>query len=420
MKEHSDERLNLAGFLLVSILGLAAGAGLGVGLSQDFATGLSGPSTDLTQSAAHGVWSTTSQKYQKRSGETRSSLRGLRAPDSQPPPQESSTEDSPGDQQRPLHGPTDSKTPQPAPSPRSRRAAKENIRVAVIDTGVDSFHPELADFIERESAWDFITDAPRADDSHGHGTHIAGLIVREAKVSNLKIIPLRYYADGLSGGEALRHSIRAFYRAIALGVDVINYSGGGAKPSREELDALRAANAAGILVVAASGNEGSDADHAPFYPASYGLPNLISVTATNSARELLPTSNWGKSSVQLAAVGEDLVSTLPGGRSGKMTGTSQATALVTGAAVRLIAELRRRDLDVSPEMLRAALEISGTREAQLIGRTTSARFFELEQVLRRREAGWQREPTGSSLGQWRKNVAHRILRSSERDVAQFD
>ncbi|HRK07603.1 MAG TPA: S8 family serine peptidase [Pseudobdellovibrionaceae bacterium] len=413
MQEANDEKLNLAGFLLVSILGLAAGAGIGVGFGPDWDPK---PSSTLTQSATRGGISNAASGEKQTSSVRWPTLRGLRSPDSVPQhPADPRTTTPPNSDSIPQQ-----RHEQPAKPPGEAKKSRAPVRVAVIDTGIDSQHPELAEYIESDSAWDFVTDEPRANDPHGHGTHIAGLIVREAKVKNLKLIPLRYYEEGLSGGEALRHSVRAFHRAIALGVDVINYSGGGARPHKDELAALRAANAAGILVVAASGNEGSDADQAPFYPASYGLPNLISVTATNSARELLPTSNWGRASVQLATFGEDLISTLPGGRSGKMTGTSQATALATAAAVRLIADLRQRDLDTSPEMLRAALEVSGAREPRLMGRTATARFFDQEQVLRRREAAWQREPTGTSLSQWRRSVALRIQASHNQDVARSD
>jgi major intracellular serine protease len=426
-KEPNDEKLNLAGFLLVSILGLAAGAGIGFGsgfefgfgfgLEQEFQVQPRHPMKADTSSALRGTWIPSRAAKEKGSPSFGSSLRGLRGPDSIP----SAKEFSP----KPLRPSKEEIQPQPASPPqpsRDRATPKGQVRVAVIDTGIDHQHPELAAYIEKESAWDFVSGTAGADDAHGHGTHIAGLIVREAKVQNLKLIPLRYYAEGLSGGDALRFSVRAFYRAIALKVDVINYSGGGARPSREELEALRAANAAGILVVAASGNEGSDADQAPFYPASYGLPNLISVTATNAARELLPTSNWGRASVQLATAGEDLLSTLPGGREGKMTGTSQATARATAAAVRLIAELRTQNLDTSPEMVRAALEVSGTREPRLAGRTANARFLDQEQVLLRREAGWQREPSGISLSQWRavieKSSAVRRARDVQQDIAR--
>ena len=405
----SDEKINLAGFLLVSILGLAAGAGIGIGLSSDLRFGAPSANSEKhgaieARAGLKGVW-TPSDSEKARMNRTRNLVpRGLRAPDSVP----DSNEIEMDFQARPPTEDLKPQGPQSAPPKRSspgRAEAQPPVRVAVIDTGIDFDHPELAAHIEKESAWDFVSETPNAKDPHGHGTHIAGLIVREAKLPQLKLIPLRYYADGLNGGDALRLSVRAFYRAIALKVDIINYSGGGARPSREELDALRAANAAGILVVAASGNEGSNADRDPFYPASYALPNLISVTATSASGDLLPTSNWGRGSVQMATVGEDLVSTLPGGREGKMTGTSQATALVTAAAVRLIADLKARDLDTSPELLRAALEVSGSRESRLEGRTASARFFDQDQVLRRKDAGWQRRPSGAGLQKWRAAIA---------------
>ncbi|MGE3387239.1 MAG: S8 family serine peptidase, partial [Bdellovibrionales bacterium] len=108
-------------------------------------------------------------------------------------------------------------------------------------------------------------------------------------------------------------------------------------PSPEERRAVELAQKQGILFVAAAGNERSNSDVKAYYPADYDLTNVISVTAIDKRKTVLPTSNYGESSVDIAAPGNDIYSTLPKGQYGYMTGTSQATAFVTGVAALVMA-----------------------------------------------------------------------------------
>ena len=122
---------------------------------------------------------------------------------------------------------------------------------------------------------------------------------------------------------------------------IINYSGGGPQQNSREEAALKLAAKSGILVVAAAGNERANADHFGFYPAGYHLPNILSVAAVDQVGNLLPSSNYGVNSVRLAAPGLQILSTLPQNQFGAMTGTSQATALVTKTAVLLYSQQKK-------------------------------------------------------------------------------
>jgi len=117
-------------------------------------------------------------------------------------------------------------------------------------------------------------------------------------------------------------------------VAIINYSGGGPEPSTAEQKILKEAESKGILVVAAAGNEKSNIDikKNAYYPASYGLSNIITVGAHDEFNKVIASSNWGSKSVDIAAPGFRIKSALPGNGAGVMTGTSQATAFVTGVA----------------------------------------------------------------------------------------
>lgn len=249
-----------------------------------------------------------------------------------------------------------------------------DIRVAIIDTGVDVRHHDLNaniwknpgetgtdkngkpketngidddgnGFVDDINGWDFATSSPRVVDSHGHGTHIAGIIgaVGGNGIGVVGVCPkvslmvLKYYDPNAKGNDNLKNTIRAIKYAVDNGAHIINYSGGGTEPNDDEFKAIQYAREKGVLVVAAAGNEKSNSDLAPYYPADYNLDNIISVTAIDSYARVLNSSNYGTKSVHIAAPGKDIYSTLPGNQGGTMTGTSQATAFVSGVAALILA-----------------------------------------------------------------------------------
>lgn len=225
----------------------------------------------------------------------------------------------------------------------------KDVVVAVIDSGIDPSHRDLEGQLwcdpKRSGCtygWDFVTNQPNPADAHGHGTHVAGIIAaahdQRSHVAGLatraRIMAIRYYSDANTGSENLKNTVRAINYAVDHGARIINYSGGGPEFSEQEYLALRRAEQQGILVVAAAGNEHQNIDLVEnyYYPSSYHLTNIVSVAATDIRNLPVPSSNWGQKRVDLFAPGENIYSTLPGDRFGYMTGTSQATAFVTGIA----------------------------------------------------------------------------------------
>ena len=217
------------------------------------------------------------------------------------------------------------------------------ITVAVIDTGVDYNHPDLATniwsnageianngidddgngFIDDIRGWDFVqADNDPMDFAH-HGTHVAGTIGASGNNGTggtgvcwtSTIMPLRVL--GSTGSGTTADIIAAIDYATANGAKVINMSLGGPGGSTGDLtdQAIARANAAGVLVVIAAGNDGTDNDTTPSYPAAYTQPNIIAVAATTQSDALASFSNFGATSVDIGAPGTSILSTVPPARS---------------------------------------------------------------------------------------------------------
>lgn len=245
--------------------------------------------------------------------------------------------------------------------------------VAVIDTGGDIHHPDLVNhlwtnpgetgiddkgrdkatngidddgngFIDDVHGWNFINNNSNLRDNHGHGTHIGGIISRVAPKARLMF--LKYYDPKSNPSSTISSAVRAIQYATRMGAKIINFSAGGRLPYAEEKAAIMKARDAGILFVAAAGNDGLNTDILPYYPASYGLSNILSVAAVDQKEKLLSTSNFGKRTVHIAAPGDAILSSLPHAQRGFMTGTSQATAFASGIAALLMSDRR---LKLSPE-----------------------------------------------------------------------
>lgn len=214
--------------------------------------------------------------------------------------------------------------------------------VAVIDSGVDYRHPDLASNIWINTAenptngldndgdgyvndyygYDFADNKSDPIDSGFHGTHVSGTI---AAVGNngIGVIGVNYQAKIMclrvsSDGESLPDSavIEAIQYATMMkerGVNVvaINESFGGGGSNSVDIAAMTSAGTAGIIFCTAAGNNSSDNDITAFYPASYRLPNQIVVAATDQNDALASFSNYGASTVDLGAPGVNILSLLP-------------------------------------------------------------------------------------------------------------
>jgi len=185
-------------------------------------------------------------------------------------------------------------------------------------------------------------------DDHFHGTHVSGTIgamgdngVGVAGVNwQVEIMPLKFL--DASGGGYESDAINALNYAVANGAVVSNNSWGGGGYSAAFQTAIQNAADKGHIFVAAAGNDGSNNDQYPFYPAGYNVDNVVSVAATDDSDKLAYFSNFGRTTVDLAAPGVNIYSTFPthltpamqqeglGPDYGTISGTSMATPHVTG------------------------------------------------------------------------------------------
>jgi subtilisin family serine protease len=250
--------------------------------------------------------------------------------------------------------------------------------VAVIDTGIDNSHPFLINNLyiskgrsnNNNYGRDFSkgrSSIYRPTDRHGHGTHISGII--KSVFPDVDILTLKYYDAKASGQDNLSSTIKALRYAVDQNVDIINYSGGGPEPADDELKILKEAERKGILVVAAAGNEKSNIDHQKnaYYPASYGLSNIITVTAHDRKTQLLASANYGKIQVDIFAPGDRIKSSLPYRRAGYLTGTSQSTAFVTGVS----ALIKSKYPHLKAQQIKKIITKSAYREVSMMSKCRS-------------------------------------------------
>ena len=292
-----------------------------------------------------------------------------------------------------------------------------DIVVAVIDTGIDINHPDLADniwknpreipgnnkdddgngYVDDIHGWNFVCNRKQnpkcignanVHDTHGHGTHIAGIIGAvggnniglSGVAPKVSLMALKYYDPRDNGKNNLKNTVKAIEYAVKNGAHIINYSGGGLEPNQGEQNAIRKAEKKGILFVAAAGNEASNIDNKTrYYPARYPFNNILPVTATDTFDQVLNSSNYG-TTVHESAPGRNILSTLPGGKYGHMTGTSQATAVATGSAVLIMAYYKNK----TARFALKHLKMTGDLKDHLKGKVSQRRRLNIFRALQAR------------------------------------
>ncbi|HEX5925016.1 MAG TPA: S8 family peptidase [Baekduia sp.] len=266
-----------------------------------------------------------------------------------------------------------------------RQTTGTDTTVAIIDSGIDLGHPDLAPnlwtnpgeigsngvdddgngYVDDVHGYDFVDNDGTPQDTNGHGTHVAGIVgarggngIGGAGVAwRARLMAIRVL-DGQARGTTSEVAAGIRY-AVDNGARIVNLSLAGPTSTPDLQDAVRYARAHGVLIVVAVGNDGADLTNSPTYPAAYGEDNVLGIAATTRDGGLSSVSDYGPGA-DVAAPGEQILSTALGGGYEWRTGTSMAAPEVAGALVLLAAA--RPDLDGNG--LRDAL-LAGVRHTGL-------------------------------------------------------
>lgn len=221
----------------------------------------------------------------------------------------------------------------------------DDVIIAILDSGIDYEHEDLEGNLFRDDEDRFgIDTSPGTDspddpmDEDGHGTHVAGVIgaignngTGIAGINwNTRLMAIRVFNN--EDETTVSSIVEGLEYAIENGAKVSNHSYGGTGFSQTLFEAFEKARDVGHLVVAAAGNNEIDNDGTPFYPASYDLDNIISVAASDQDDQLANFSNFGATSVHIAAPGSFIGSTFPDNGYIYLSGTSMAVPHVVGVA----------------------------------------------------------------------------------------
>ncbi len=278
--------------------------------------------------------------------------------------------------------------------------------VAVVDTGLDVGHPDIAanawvnegeirgnrvdddgnGYVDDINGWNFLTGSPAVYtplSGDTHATHVAGTIAAAgdngvgvtgvAWRARVMALP---FLDSNDGGNA-SDAAKAILYAINNGADVINCSFSGTYSSTLNAAILEAAKR-GVIVVAAAANDKSDIDRSPVFPASTPATNVVAVVATTRTDALAAFSNWGAATCDIGAPGQDIFSTIPGNRYSYMSGTSMAAPHVSGAVALMKAIFPERSAAWATQQLLDNAE----RIASLAGRCNTGGRLDVGAAVR--------------------------------------
>lgn len=264
----------------------------------------------------------------------------------------------------------------------------KKVVVSIIDTGIEWSHPDLKGnvytnaaeiagngkdddnngFIDDVHGWNFATNNNNSNDDHGHGSHCAGTIGGMGNNGQgvagvnweVTMMPVKFL--DAQGGGTLQGAVDSINYARMMKVNVMSNSWGGGGFSQALFKAIQDARDAGILFVAAAGNESNNNDNSPTYPASYQVENVVSVAAIDNRDAIASFSNYGIRAVHVAAPGVRIFSTVKDAGYDTYSGTSMACPHVSGIAALLWASNPEWTFgEIKDRMIRTSEPVGGLK-----------------------------------------------------------
>jgi subtilisin family serine protease len=237
----------------------------------------------------------------------------------------------------------------------------QNIIVGVVDGMVDVNHPQLRNNIFYSRQFNNQTNDANLN---RHGSHVAGIIAADPNLGPVSgIAPGSKIAAGQfisnDGGGSIGDAIMAMHAVVQQGARIVNLSWGGAPCVDNLQSTMNQLSANGILLITAAGNESTNSDSSPTYPAAFMALNQINVAATDFNDLLASFSNRGYKTVQVAAPGQAIYSTTPGNTIQAMDGTSMAAPVVSGAAALLMSAVPQASAQQVKQALMTTVDIQG-------------------------------------------------------------
>ena len=275
-------------------------------------------------------------------------------------------------------------------------------KVGILDTGIDTDHPDLKQnllksgdkpnngkdddkngYVDDTYGYNAIAGKGSGEDDDGHGSHVAGIIAGHGNNGvgvagvcwSAQLVPVKFMNS--TGKGSTSDAIEGIEYAVKKGLKIVNCSFGSSAKSSALKDAVDHAKDKGVLLVVAAGNDGENIDKTPTYPASYGESNILAVAATTSTDELASFSNFGSTSVDVAAPGDTIYSTYLGGGYRYLSGTSMASPYVAGVA----ALLRKQEPDATYGNLRYAIRHKVDKPPALSGKVVYDGRLNAEKAL---------------------------------------
>jgi subtilisin family serine protease len=275
-------------------------------------------------------------------------------------------------------------------------------KVAILDTGIDTDHPDLAanvyksddkpnnnkdddknGFVDDTYGLNVINGKGSGQDDNGHGTHVSGIVAgrgnNDVGVSGVcwssKLLAVKFMNSRGKGSTSA--AIAGIQYAVKQGFKIVNCSFGSSSKSSSLHDAVDYAQDHKVLLVVAAGNDSENIDKHPLYPASYGDSNILAVAATTDEDALADFSNFGSTAVDVAAPGDNIYSTYLGGGYRTLSGTSMASPYAAGVA----ALLRKQEPDATYGNLRYAIRHKVDKPPALNGKVAYDGRLNAEKAL---------------------------------------